>query len=118
MATTQSVRRRMAPVSIGADQRMGGRECRKHPAICKPPVAASLCRGACRGTAAERCGYKESKSIFWRSVAEFGNAVPAMKLRALFIFAAANLFASPAFAQLTATDVQTIIKRAVTRAVK
>src|SRR5205807_8157795 len=34
------------------------------------------------------------------------------------IFAAANLFASPAFAQLTATDVQTIIKRAVTRAVK
>jgi len=39
-------------------------------------------------------------------------------LRALFIFAAANLFASQAFAQLTAVDVKTIINRAVTRAVK
>ena len=41
-----------------------------------------------------------------------------MKLRALFIFAAANLFASQALAQLTVTDVQIIINRAVTRAVK
>jgi uncharacterized protein GlcG (DUF336 family) len=42
----------------------------------------------------------------------------AMKLRALFVFAAANLFASSAIAQLTAADVTNIIKQAVTRAVE
>src|ERR1700736_2865443 len=42
----------------------------------------------------------------------------AMKLRALLILAAANLFASPAFAQLTAADVTAIINQAVTRAVR
>src|SRR5437660_4658958 len=42
----------------------------------------------------------------------------AMKLRAVLILAAANLFASSTFAQLTAADVTGIINRAVTRAVK
>jgi uncharacterized protein GlcG (DUF336 family) len=41
-----------------------------------------------------------------------------MKLRALFVLAAANLMASSAFAQLTAADVTTIINQAVLRAVK
>ena len=40
-----------------------------------------------------------------------------MKLRALFVFAAANLIASSAFAQLTAADVTTVINQAVLRAV-
>jgi len=40
-----------------------------------------------------------------------------MKLRAFSLFAAASLLASSAFAQLTASDVQTIINHAVTRAV-
>jgi uncharacterized protein GlcG (DUF336 family) len=42
----------------------------------------------------------------------------AMKLRALLVLVAANLLASPAFAQLTAADVTTIINQAVLRAVK
>jgi uncharacterized protein GlcG (DUF336 family) len=42
----------------------------------------------------------------------------AMKLRALLVFAAANLFASSAIGQLTAADVTNIIKQAVTRAVE
>src|SRR6266404_56356 len=40
-----------------------------------------------------------------------------MKLRAFSIFAATSLLAPSAFAQLTASDVQTIINHAVTRAV-
>ena len=40
-----------------------------------------------------------------------------MKFRAFSLFAAASLLASSAFAQLTASDVQTIINHAVTRAV-
>ena len=40
-----------------------------------------------------------------------------MKLRAFALFAAASLFASSGFAQLTASDVQAIINHAVTRAV-
>jgi uncharacterized protein GlcG (DUF336 family) len=40
-----------------------------------------------------------------------------MKLRAFSLFAAATLLASSGFAQLTASDVQTIINHAVTRAV-
>jgi uncharacterized protein GlcG (DUF336 family) len=40
-----------------------------------------------------------------------------MKLRAFALFAAMSLLASSAFAQLTASDVQTIINHAVTRAV-
>ncbi len=40
-----------------------------------------------------------------------------MKLRAFSLFAAMSLLASSAFAQLTASDVQTIINHAVTRAV-
>ncbi len=40
-----------------------------------------------------------------------------MKLRAFSIFAATSLLASSAFAQLTTSDVQTIINHAVTRAV-
>src|SRR5438270_9033222 len=40
-----------------------------------------------------------------------------MKFRALLILAAANLIATSAFAQLTATDVTNIIGHAVTRAV-
>src|ERR1700736_1008968 len=42
----------------------------------------------------------------------------AMKLRALLILAAATLFTSSAFAQLTAADVTAIINQAVTRAVR
>ena len=41
-----------------------------------------------------------------------------MKLRAFLVFAAANLIASTAFAQLTAGDVTTIINQAALRAVK
>jgi len=41
-----------------------------------------------------------------------------MKLRAVLIFAAANLFASSAIAQLTAADVTRVINQAVTRAVR
>jgi uncharacterized protein GlcG (DUF336 family) len=41
-----------------------------------------------------------------------------MKLRAVLIFAAANLFASSVVAQLTAADVTKVINQAVTRAVK
>src|SRR5438552_863377 len=41
-----------------------------------------------------------------------------MKLRILFLLVAATFLASSAFAQLTAVDVQTIINRAVTRAVQ
>src|SRR4029450_12720195 len=41
----------------------------------------------------------------------------AVKLRAFSLFAAVSLLASPAFAQLTASDVRTIINHAVTRAV-
>jgi uncharacterized protein GlcG (DUF336 family) len=41
-----------------------------------------------------------------------------VKLRVLFLFVAASLLSSSAFAQLTAADVQTIIHHAVTRAVQ
>ena len=41
-----------------------------------------------------------------------------MKLQALLIFAAANLFACPAFGQLIAADVTRVINQAVTRAVR
>ena len=41
-----------------------------------------------------------------------------MKLRVLFLFVATSLLSSPAFAQLTAADVQTIINHAVTRAIQ
>src|ERR1700720_1989543 len=53
----------------------------------------------------------------WSIVRGFASS-KAMKLRPLLILAAANLFASSAFAQLTAVDVTAIINQAVTRAVR
>ena len=54
----------------------------------------------------------------WRMRTQFDSSMIAMTLRALFLLTAGSFLVSPVSAQLTATDVQTIINRAVTRAVQ
>jgi len=85
------------------------------PRIGKPTVAADQRAGGFK-----RPGCR-SYVFFWDfgwSILR-GFAIPkAMKRRALLILAAATLFTSSAFAQLTAADVTAIINQAVTRAVR
>src|SRR5436309_5571446 len=112
-ANTATLRRAIAPVRNRTDQRMKRRECPKPSRLCKlnkkrwrPAVDPDQRQSGDRRSldfSGERF-----RDLLTRAL---------MKLRALLILAAANLIASSAFAQLTATDVTKIINQAVTRAV-
>src|SRR5262249_40588792 len=57
------------------------------------------------------------RRFWWQSVREPDKPMR-MKLRAVLVFAAVGVLTTPAFAQLTARDVNKIIKNAVTRSAR
>src|SRR5438067_9063687 len=69
---------------------------------------------SCLGLASQQSGLPRLQDR--QSIMHLIRTVP-MKLRALLIFAALS-FVSPAFAQLTSTDVDTIVRHAAVRAGK
>jgi uncharacterized protein GlcG (DUF336 family) len=97
------------------NQRMAGRECRKIPSTSKlnPKERPLLNHDGYMGAA----GIDALTIFWWQTISEPDKRMR-MKLRGLLVFAVATLITPPAFAQLTAGDVNKIIRSAVTRAVQ